>query len=648
MRDDKSAELAGEAPNTEDIPEVAPEAGEQPAEEGLASTETPSVDEAEEVVRDSRPESEPKQGEGDENADEAADTKEQEPVQAEELPAGSTGSGGTPDADDSGHIADIVSEGGEAVDGALVWSASGRKFRIVPMDGSPLSEETGQILSLLDAKRLAFDGAEEQSEFVDRMSERGVDVDNDRIAMDMDSSTSELLIDPELLTSNYRHHPSDGSETVVWPDEIDLDDPAMREAVEETPGGTGNLGDALKPDGDEKPEGDSGKGERNKADDIMTLVALAVVALFFLFVLIVQRPSVPVLVVWAIMCVAAALTLLMPLTLGKRGRDGSKAALAAGVATVFALMLAGMMIDAVTSGRFSEAADQARDAIPGKTEQKEGPDSGNETQTIDMSSPSDMAIVRVTGTGAEYPGVAVGGMLVTSGEVGQASSVTVSLAGKSYAARRVMTIDRLGISVIEVDGDISPHVMGPADSVSIGEKGIAMSANGNGTITVEGVVVRGTTLAIGDKVDSGGSPETFFIDLGFRAGTVIVDSDEKLLGILPKDGEEAVSGTAIAREVDNLLHQPAPAPDDGKQLPHIGISCRDADGEGAYVEGVEPGTPASNAGVMTRDVIRSVNEKDVHSVREYEDALRDLRPDEKMKLGVLRDGKRIEIEIDMP
>lgn len=582
---------------------------------------------------DGAPEADVPADEPEEEA-EADDTENPLPVD------GGAGQGDAPDSDDSGHIADIVSEGGESVDGALVWSASGRRFRIVPVDGSPLSEpETGQILSLLDSKRLAFDGAEEQSEFVDRMSERGVDVDNDRVAMDMDSFTGELLIDPELLTSNYRHHPSDGSETIVWPDEIDMDDPAMREAVEETPGGTGNLGEALEAASDGKEEKPGGG---RHADAVMTVVAIAVVALFFVFVLIVQQPSAPVLAVWAIMCVAAALVLLMPLTLGRQGAKGSKAALAAGVTTVFALMLAGMMTDAVTSGRFPTASGGI---APGEVATGEG----DETQTLDMSSPSDMAIVKVTGTGAEYPGVAVGGMLVTSGEVGQASSVTVSLAGKSYAVRRVMTIDRLGISVIEVDGDISPHTMEPAKSVAIGDKAIALSANGNGTITVEGVTVRGTTLSIGDNAGAD-DLGTFLIDSGFRAGTIIVNSNGKLLGILPRDGDEVTSGTAIAREAENMANRPASTPDDNARLPYIGISCRDAENDGgAYVESVEPGTPASNAGVMTRDIIRSINGIEINGVAEYEDVIRDIHTGERMSLSILRDGERdIVIEVEIP
>ena len=78
---------------------------------------------------------------------------------------------------DSGHIADVISEDGDAVSGAIVWSASGRKFVVTSADGEPVSDlEAEQAMELVESRRIAFDNAAEHERFVARMSSMGVDV----------------------------------------------------------------------------------------------------------------------------------------------------------------------------------------------------------------------------------------------------------------------------------------------------------------------------------------------------------------------------------------------------------------------------------------------------------------------------------------
>jgi S1-C subfamily serine protease len=80
----------------------------------------------------------------------------------------------------------------------------------------------------------------------------------------------------------------------------------------------------------------------------------------------------------------------------------------------------------------------------------------------------------------------------------------------------------------------------------------------------------------------------------------------------------------------------------------IGVQLDPASGkDGARVREVSPGGPAAEAGIRTGDVIVAVNGKEVkgEAAREVVRLMRDVEPESKVKLRVLRDGKPREFEL---
>lgn len=80
----------------------------------------------------------------------------------------------------------------------------------------------------------------------------------------------------------------------------------------------------------------------------------------------------------------------------------------------------------------------------------------------------------------------------------------------------------------------------------------------------------------------------------------------------------------------------------------IGVQLDSSNKDGARVMGVSPGGPAAEAGIRTGDVIVAVNGKDVkgdEAAREVVKILRDVKPDSKVNVRVLRDGKTENIAV---
>lgn len=81
----------------------------------------------------------------------------------------------------------------------------------------------------------------------------------------------------------------------------------------------------------------------------------------------------------------------------------------------------------------------------------------------------------------------------------------------------------------------------------------------------------------------------------------------------------------------------------------IGVQLDQASGkDGARVREVSPGGPAAQAGVRAGDVIVAVNGKDVKgdsAAREVVRLMREVEPESKVKLRVMRDGKPQEFDV---
>jgi len=71
----------------------------------------------------------------------------------------------------------------------------------------------------------------------------------------------------------------------------------------------------------------------------------------------------------------------------------------------------------------------------------------------------------------------------------------------------------------------------------------------------------------------------------------------------------------------------------------------DNDKQGLRVKGVTPGGPAEKAGIKHGDVITDVDGKSLASDEDADERLHELKIGQKLKLGVLRDGKKLDIDV---
>jgi serine protease Do len=87
---------------------------------------------------------------------------------------------------------------------------------------------------------------------------------------------------------------------------------------------------------------------------------------------------------------------------------------------------------------------------------------------------------------------------------------------------------------------------------------------------------------------------------------------------------------------------------------HIGISARDIDAAtaerlkisgGAFVDSVQPGAPAERAGFRAGDVVVEFDGEHIRSARQLSRVVEETAPDKKVRVTVLRDGKKTELSV---
>jgi hypothetical protein len=83
--------------------------------------------------------------------------------------------------------------------------------------------------------------------------------------------------------------------------------------------------------------------------------------------------------------------------------------------------------------------------------------------------------------------------------------------------------------------------------------------------------------------------------------------------------------------------------------PKLGMQIEDLEaGDGVKVTDVDDDLPAGKAGLKEDDIITEVNGKNVKSVDELRDQIKDLKPGDAVKLGLKRGGKAQTLELKIP
>ncbi len=252
------------------------------------------------------------------------------------------------------------------------------------------------------------------------------------------------------------------------------------------------------------------------------------------------------------------------------------------------------------------------------------------------------------------------GLVVTNYHVVEgASSVKVHLGDRDYPAEVRGTDPATDIALLKIDAGRGLRYLelGDSDRVRVGDWVMAIGnpLNLDKTVTTGVVSAKGRSLGISDISFENFIQTDAAINFG-NSGGPLVDMAGNVVGIATAInwGAENIGFAVPVNTLKEILPQ---LREKGKvsrgylgiQIGNLDYSTAQAFGleraEGALVQSVEDGTPASEAGVRHGDVILGVDGRPVKTTRDLIAYVSAKGPDSTVTLDILRDGKRVEKQV---
>jgi serine protease Do len=314
------------------------------------------------------------------------------------------------------------------------------------------------------------------------------------------------------------------------------------------------------------------------------------------------------------------------------------------------------------SSAFRAAADHAMSAVVRI----------NVTTVVTSSNPqSNREPRRARGSGSGFLIDADGHILTNNHVIANAERVSVVLADGRETEARIIAADRnTDVAVVRVEreklGEIEPAMIADSDSLRVGDWVLALGnpLDLSFTVTAGIVSAKGRDLQI-LRNNEGTQLEAFIqtdaaINPG-NSGGPLVDLYGRVVGIntaiQSQTGFFGGAGFAIpinlARKVAGDLIKFGVV-----HRPRLGVVIQDvtaADAEfyklpsisGVEIASVTPGLPAEKAGLRMGDVVLTLDGSAVSKVSELQDRIARLQPGSRVKLGVLRYGKSLDVAVEL-
>jgi serine protease Do len=248
------------------------------------------------------------------------------------------------------------------------------------------------------------------------------------------------------------------------------------------------------------------------------------------------------------------------------------------------------------------------------------------------------------------------GWIVTNYHVaGKADSITVTLTdGRKLPAKMVGGDEKTDLALLKVESDKPlPFVsFGDATKVRVGQ---AVMAVGN-PFGLGGTVTTGIVSARGRDIHSGPFDDYIQTDAAINRGNSggpLFDMDGNVIGINTAIFSPTGGNIGLGFAIPSSLAEPVVAQLKANGRVERGLlgvqiqpvtedlaKSMSLDSEkGALVAQVTPDSPALAAGIKSGDVIKSVDGKDIASIRDLTRMISAVKPGTSVKLGVWRDGK---------
>lgn len=264
------------------------------------------------------------------------------------------------------------------------------------------------------------------------------------------------------------------------------------------------------------------------------------------------------------------------------------------------------------------------------------------------------------------------GYIVTNNHViRDANKIDVVLNDKrSYVAEVVGTDPSTDIALLKVKAKSLPFILyGNSDAVKVGEWAVAVGNPFNlySTVTAGIISAKGRNINIleGNQEKNQFPIESFIqtdaaVNPG-NSGGALVNTNGELIGINTAiaSNNGAYQGYAFAIPVNIVKKVVSDLVEFGAvQRAYMGVEIRDIDADfaqkkniqqlsGAYINGLNQGGAAENAGVKIGDIITKVGDNQVRSVSELQEQISKYRPGDKVDITVLRNEKEVTMPVTL-
>jgi serine protease Do len=252
------------------------------------------------------------------------------------------------------------------------------------------------------------------------------------------------------------------------------------------------------------------------------------------------------------------------------------------------------------------------------------------------------------------------GIVVTNFHVaGKADSITVTLSdGRKLPAKLLGGDEKTDLAVLKVESDKKLPYVEFEDSSKL-KVGQPVMAVGN-PFGLGGTVTTGIVSARGRDIQSGPFDDYIQTDAAINRGNSggpLFDMDGKVIGINTAIFSPSGGSIGLGFAIPASLAQPVVAQlkDHGRvERGLLGVQIQPVTDEiasslslgssnGALVAQVEPDSAAMKAGIKSGDVIKSVDGKDIATVRDLTRTIAAAAPGSTVKVGLMRDGKDMTI-----
>ena len=252
------------------------------------------------------------------------------------------------------------------------------------------------------------------------------------------------------------------------------------------------------------------------------------------------------------------------------------------------------------------------------------------------------------------------GWIVTNFHVaGKADSITVTLAdGRKFPAKLVGGDEKTDLALIKVESDKPlPFVtFADASKVRVGQPVMAV---GN-PFGLGGTVTTGIVSARGRDIHSGPFDDYIQTDAAINRGNSggpLFDMDGHVIGINTAIFSPSGGSVGLGFAIPSSLAEPVVAQlkTNGRvERGLLGVQIQPVTEElaqsmslgsekGALVAQVQPDSPALSAGIKSGDVIKSVDGKNVETIRDLTRMISAVKPGTSVKIDLWREGKDMSV-----